>query len=178
MKRRVPRGFSLLELLSVISLLGVVLAVASTLLGSAMRLRSRAGDRANFQRTVAQFSQRFRSDAHGAVSVDETKDGLPSIILSCKDKRVVVYVAHRSSIERRVESGGLIKHREQFLLPESEIRFSITRDAGAASPGTMVAVQIDSGSPHQMTAPTTVMPIEAVIGLHEARMSDAMGVAK
>jgi prepilin-type N-terminal cleavage/methylation domain-containing protein len=178
MKRRFPRGFSLLELLSVISLLGVVLAIASTLLGSAMRLQSRANDRANFQRTVAQFSQRFRSDAHGAVSVDEKKDGLQSIVLTCKGKRVVVYVAHPNSIERRVESDGTVKHREQFLLPESKSQFSIREDGGAASPGPMVTVDIRSSRPHPVTAPTTVMPIEAVVGLHEARMNDAPGAPK
>lgn len=112
------RGFSLLELLVVMSLLGAAMMMITVSLHGLYR--AEAGLRGDLDREHAleQFLTRWRWDAHTSTTVQSGNDaaGPSGLTLSLADGRTVIYAATSQGMERIVSSNGEILQRETFLL--------------------------------------------------------------
>lgn len=163
------RAFSLLEMLLVISILGVVLALATTMLGTSFRLHTRTVDRADLQRSLDQLAVRLRTDAHSAVAAKMLgeEEESPGVSLSLADGRTIVYSALANEIERRVEREGQVEHRDAFRLAGCEAELAVEKPAEAsAAQGQTIVVTFRVTNPHPSASQADIAPLCAAVGLH------------
>jgi prepilin-type N-terminal cleavage/methylation domain-containing protein len=133
------RGTTLLEMLTVISLLAVLLTIGTTLLISLMRMHKRVTSDIDQRRTQLQLADRFRQDAHAAGDAQMSPEG--KLILTLAGGRVVEYAAAGSHITRQVLEAGEVRHREIFTFtPACKIEFA--QEKAEASEEKLVRCQV------------------------------------
>src|SRR5262249_55553955 len=132
-------GFTLIEVLTVMSVIGFVFAIiASTLLGT---LRIEKAEAAAFHKMVSQhaLADQFRADVAAASSAPEKlKDwvkGPACLILKTADDGHIVYHWHDGKLER-LESAG--KRMQKQYLPLGEKKLTVEFAAGTGASGLMI----------------------------------------
>ncbi|MFO0901814.1 MAG: prepilin-type N-terminal cleavage/methylation domain-containing protein [Pirellulales bacterium] len=105
------RGVSLLEMLAVISLMGVCFVTLTTVLSACLRADRQLVSQANTGRSLQRLALQWRQDVHAARVVR-----LPAT-LELADGSVVEYRFEREKVERRVTRGERPVHRDSFMIP-------------------------------------------------------------
>lgn len=113
------RGYSLIESLVVIVLTGTTLTVVTLMMHTLHRTEHRWREDLRTQRALEQLAFRLRQDAHGATSVtigQSRGDRSKSLTLATADEQTIVYSSSPAAIERVVQRGERVAHRDRFLL--------------------------------------------------------------
>jgi len=115
------RGHSLAECLVAITLLGTLLGTVTLTLGVMYRADRNLRDALDQQRALEQFADRFRSDAHQALSAAvsqpaEAKAPACELVLKSSEDQTIQYTLRPQDVERVVRRGGKIVHRETYDL--------------------------------------------------------------
>ena len=159
MKRR---GFSLLELMVVVALLGVVMAIGGQVLTALFRLQRQSLADIDQRRTLSALALRLREDAHAASEsrlVDATK-----LQLVGGGGQVIEYAIEGSQIDCRVLQGDQIVRRESFRLPRTSV-LNLEIDSGSAN-GRLVRVVVQpSGITSRLEPAALPAVIEAAVGI-------------
>ena len=138
------RGFSLIEMVTVMATGAALTAVAVGLLYVLMRLQDKAHEEAAQQTALGQLAEQFRRDvrAAGEFTSRAAGDDSPATWeLSLEAGRVVEYRVDDRSLDRveRAEEG--VVRRESFALPDGAA-VSIERAGGADS--NLLSLRIDA----------------------------------
>lgn len=167
MRHRTCRsGYSLLEVLMVVSLLGVTLSLSATLLGTAFRRQTRATDRLQLDRTLEQLGSRLRLDAHAAQSAQKPENGDDgsAVKLQMAGGRTIVYEVSEDGLNRLVKVGDKLEHRDRFQLTGCRVRIALKDGVNSAEK--LVVVSLTARATHPTAAPAQFVPIQATVGLH------------
>lgn len=127
------RGHSLAECLVAITLLGTLLGTVTLTLGVMYRADRNLRDALDQQRAMEQFTARFRSDAHQALSAAvnkpaEAKALAHELVLKLSGDQTIQYTLHPQDVERVVRRGEKIVHRETYCLARTAVGWQL-RDA-------------------------------------------------
>jgi len=174
------RGYTLVELLLVITVVGVLSATGAVLIGLLMSAESRGTGEIVVQTTFARLGRQLRADVHGAASADVADVGDMEggqLNLTGVDGRNVRYIAATGLVTREVDSGADQHSREEYLLPDGNSRFVIDNEPGIVRlehqrPG---AAEAETGVEGLQDVPLRKMEIEAALNLdrhHQGLASD------
>jgi prepilin-type N-terminal cleavage/methylation domain-containing protein len=159
-------GFTLVELLVVISLLAVILPMAGGTILFLLRAQSQSTEALRDGMAITQFSHVFRTDVHAAKS---TRTSTPStadrgVILVLDGSRVIEYRAEPAEfVTRIVRRGETVERREQFRVGPVCPKFAIFD--GGREIAVMIAPRVrGSVARDQSTTPTAGIRIAAVVG--------------
>ncbi len=133
-------GFTLVELLVVISLLAVILPMAGGTVFFLLRAQSQSADALRDGMSITQFSHVFRSDVHAARSARALSPSarVGGIVLDLEGSRVIEYRAEPDDfISRIVRRGEIVERRERFRVGPVHPKFAI-----APAPEREIAVTI------------------------------------
>jgi prepilin-type N-terminal cleavage/methylation domain-containing protein len=164
------RGFTLIEMLAVMTVASVIFTVLGTSIFALHRTQSRVQSDAHTAATLAELARRLRMDAHAATTVSSEGDN--AVVLESEGDRRIVYDfdSGRNWIQRRVMEDDEVVHRDAFVLPRgAEV---VWTTPGEGEPP-LVAVVIARPQGRQKAAehlPRRTR-IEAVVGLDQ-RFSD------
>ena len=125
------RGFSLIELLAVMTVASVIFGVLGVSIFALHRTQTRVQDDSHTAAALADFARRLRADAHAATAASLQTDGdaepSESLVLDYDDGRRIEYRFDTASrrIHREVRQADEIVHRDAFVLPRgAEVRWS------------------------------------------------------
>ncbi|HET6324569.1 MAG TPA: prepilin-type N-terminal cleavage/methylation domain-containing protein [Planctomycetaceae bacterium] len=124
-------GFTLFELLVVISLLAVILPMAGGTVFFLLRAQSQSADALRDGMAITQFSHVFRSDVHAARSARALAPSAINrgIVLDLDGSRVVEYRAEPDNfVSRVVRRGETVERRERFRVGPVHPEFAIARE--------------------------------------------------
>ena|SRR5688572_2243455 len=160
MKRR---GFSLLEMMVVIALLGVVMAIGGQVLTALFRLQRQSLADIDQRRTLSALAMRLREDAHAASEarlVDAEK-----LQLVGSGGQITEYAVEESQLHSRVLRGDVVERRESFRLPRtSALKLEIERSDGID--GRLVRIVVEpSGVVSRLEPAALSAVIEAAVGI-------------
>jgi prepilin-type N-terminal cleavage/methylation domain-containing protein len=126
MKKR--SGFTLLELLVVISLLAVILPMAGGTVFFLLRAQSQSADALRDAMAITQLSHVFRSDVHSARSARVAGDSAADegVLLDLDGSRVIEYRTEPNDfVSRIVRRGETVERRERFRVGPVRPKFAI-----------------------------------------------------
>ena len=159
---RKRRAFSLIELLVVLTLLGVIISATAVCLHGVYRVDQQTRQAVAHAAAVNRLSLQFRADAHASVraNVQPGEGESPPVILFAElDGRTTEYRQQRSHVMRTVTHSGEVLQREGYLL----------------RPGSIAVWRVEGGSPAVASLDITpaAMPgesarqehCEAIVGL-------------
>jgi prepilin-type N-terminal cleavage/methylation domain-containing protein len=143
-----PRGFTLVEMLVVVTVGGVLMSLAVTSLVMLLRLEGAARERGRATDALANLARQFRADVHEARSA-AARDRVPSgearaLALGLPDGRTVVYEAAAGRVIRREEGGPAAPREDWFPLPAPCRAVLDLRPGNGAE---MAELMIDSPAP-------------------------------
>ncbi len=133
MKRRpaMPRRYAmtLLETAVAIGLIGLLMALLSTVVLRLLQADTRTQNHAFHIRSLTSLADQFRTDLHDAVEVTLADDSDSSTLrIQASDHRAVEYVIESDRIRRCVSDGSKVTAREAYRLPaESTAGFAVLR---------------------------------------------------
>ena len=138
------RGYTLVECLVAITLLGSLLGTVTLTLNVMYRADRKMRDALDQQRSLEQFTARFRSDAHQASSASvskpaEAKAPARELVLKLSGDETIQYTLVPQHAERVVRRGQTVVHRETYGLNAAATGWQI-RDARKP---TVVSVSFD-----------------------------------
>jgi prepilin-type N-terminal cleavage/methylation domain-containing protein len=159
-------GFTLLEMVIVISILAVILPMAGSTLFFLMRAQSQSADALRDAMAITQLSHAFRTDVHAARSARPAQNSQAdqAVILELDGDRLIEYRAEANdSVSRTVRRGETVERSERFRVGAVHPRFALGEG------GLEVAITL---SPHargsvaaERSRPTTAgIRIAAIIG--------------
>jgi prepilin-type N-terminal cleavage/methylation domain-containing protein len=182
----VRSGYTLIEMLLVITVLGVLSAMGAVLIGLLMSAESRGTEGIVVQTTFSRLGRQLRADVHAAESADvvavgEVVDG--RLNLQLEDGGSVHYIAEEGQIVREFERGNDDKLREEYLFPEGTSRFVADGAAGVVRLEHLrpYATETETGVEGLQRVPLRLMQIEAALGLdrrHQIREGHSTDVAR
>lgn len=148
---RIRRGYTLLEAAIVVTLLSMVVVLATTTLTSLFRIeRQFAGDAAQ-NATIGRLAHQLRADAHAANSAAVTN----GCELAFDDGRTIRYAFVAPKVTREVRRGDKTEHRDAFLLPRSAVAtFSVV----SPDNGQLIRLQI---TPQESSRSARATPVHA-----------------
>ena len=127
------RGYSLIEMLVVMTLMAVVMSSITLVLHGLQRAERRLHDDADFDRTLHRLATQFRADAHaarGAGEIADDDDSQSALTLEMPDEKTVTYSIEPGGVRRLVRQGENTMHREWFALAGRSVAWrSTTRGA-------------------------------------------------
>ena len=114
-------GHSLVEMLVAITLLGSLLGTVSVTVSAMFRADQTMQDELSKDRALEQFTARFRSDVHQAVSASlgkpaESDGPARELTLKCSGDQTIQYTFRPQDVQRVVRRGETIVHRETYGL--------------------------------------------------------------
>lgn len=122
------RGKSLVELLVVISMLGVILGTAGTVIYRLMRTERAVEADLIWHRSVTAFAEQFRADVHAASMAEVINDGT-GLTLGLPTG-TVTYSVNARGINRKAPSADGQPQHEEFRCGETGVRFTTQQDLG------------------------------------------------
>jgi prepilin-type N-terminal cleavage/methylation domain-containing protein len=159
-------GFTLIEVLVVVSLLAVILPMAGGTIFFLLRAQSQSADGLREAMALSQFSHTFRSDAHAARSGRPSGPGpaQDKMVFDLGDSRTIEYLAERNGLVRRtVRRADVVERREQFRVGVASARFEFADQGKEAAviviPRIPGAAQLDGQS-----RPASGIRIAAIVG--------------
>jgi prepilin-type N-terminal cleavage/methylation domain-containing protein len=166
MKRR-RRGYTLLEVAIVVTILSMVVVLATTTLTTLFRIeRQFAGDAAQSQ-TIARLASQLRTDAHAAISTT-TAEGCE---LALADGRTIRLAFASPAVTREVFRGDKIEHRDAFLLPRSATATfsSLPQDRGQLI---RLTIAPKEGVPSSRAPPVRSLAIEVAVNVQGRTLNE------
>jgi prepilin-type N-terminal cleavage/methylation domain-containing protein len=119
------RGFTLIEMLVVVTVGAALLATTATLLYAIMRSNETALDALQENAEINRFVEQFREDAHAAIEITLAKGALKNSPVEwsgkMQDGRTVVYRSTPGEILRIELKGADTAGRESFALPQYDV---------------------------------------------------------
>lgn len=172
------RGFTLIELIAVMTIASVVFTVLSVAIFALHRTQSQVQSEWNVAMTVSDFAHRLRTDAHDARQFTlegngaEVENGRawPSLLLILDDGRRIVYDFQHDAarIRRQVFRGEERIHHDAYLLPRgAEVHWEPPAEGEA--PLLAVIVARPAGREPAGQRPQRKTRIEALVGLERSR---------
>jgi type II secretory pathway component PulJ len=126
------RGFSLVELLLVISSLTVLLGICVGLIHSLLRLDRIARTNLAESATIGRLARQFRQDVHAAERIDEPVRN-ESLRLELPARRTIEYASRSGQLTRTLRRSGEDEGREVYhLAARGTPRFESIRRKGQA----------------------------------------------
>ncbi len=110
----IRRGFTLVEMLAVISVSSVLLVIATGAVHRAMRLEHRWADQADVNRVLTRLARDFRADVHRCRQASLNED---SLVLTALAGEVVTYEVTATEIIRDAQAPAKGRQREFYRLP-------------------------------------------------------------
>lgn len=127
-RRAARRGFTLMEMLLVITVIGALSAMGAVLIGLLMSAESRGTEGVVVQTTFSRLGRQLRADAHAAVAADVIASGDAAdaqLNLQRADGRGIRYIVNKDEVVREADRGSESPSRETYLLPEGTSRFVV-----------------------------------------------------
>jgi prepilin-type N-terminal cleavage/methylation domain-containing protein len=160
------KGFTLIEMLVVLSLLAVILPMAGGTVFFLLRAQSQSADDLRDSMALSQLSHAFRSDVHAArrarTAEGPAVDG--GIVLELDPTRTIEYQAEPNGFVRRtVRRGKVVERREQFRVGGARPKFELA-DSGREVAVTILPRVRGSVSADGPTTQTSGIRIAAVAG--------------
>lgn len=154
------RGKTLVEMLILISIVGVTTGIAATTLVALFKTDRQVRRDIEQLTTLARLSSRFRTDVHAARSCQVD----PSCDLALSDGRVVRYALAGTRLTREVRRADAVEHRDAFTLPDTAV---VRFEKPATDNGRLVRLKISAADSSDKPYLTAVRPtvIEAAVGL-------------
>jgi len=156
------RGKTLLEMVVIISIMGLIIGMSATGLATLFRLRQQLTRDSEQARSLARLGTRLRLDAHEATAV--AVDG--GCLLMLPDGSAIQYSIDAPNIVREVKRDGTVVHRDRFLLARSAAA-EFSRGGGSANGLIRLHIRPIEVRGRKSEMPRT-MTIEAVVGLNRA----------
>ncbi|MBN1395391.1 MAG: prepilin-type N-terminal cleavage/methylation domain-containing protein [Pirellulales bacterium] len=132
------RGFTLIEMLVVITSLSVMLGAAVCLLCALMKAEGVGRQRQQRSESLSLFAERFRRDAHAAVEAPETRESSPGVcvwvfpLAAGADSRYVEYETRDGFVTRREHGPTGPDRWETFAVPKDSAVTVETASRGGA----------------------------------------------
>ncbi len=127
------QGYTLIEMMVVISLLGVLLPTTGWMLHTLMKVELASRHEQARQQTLLHLGEVFRRDIRLSTTANSNDDAR-ELTLTDPEGNSIRYRIDDFSIERReLGTGETAVHRERFLLPECVVRL----DVAATNQGTI-----------------------------------------
>ena len=183
--QRLRRGWTLVEMLVVVSIMSLLLATVAVMIQTIMRQQRVFGQGVTQQRTLAMLARQIRHDIHAAVRVettpaqqmgDKTKQQADAdnakqtqaIRCSWPDGRSVSYQLHGGRLLRVVSQPGEKRaKRKPFTLPRGA-HVRLVESEGGARPLATIEIDYPAGRTATATGSNTgarrTMVIEALVG--------------
>ena len=133
MKRIPPsrRGFSLVELLTTITVLTILLGLCAGLIRVLLRLDQSGRDAMTIASDQVRLSRTFRDDAHRSTSPTPLTIRPDHLTLNLPDDSQADYTLRPSDVLRELHQGGKVRRREVYRLPRrGSVRFESSTEAG------------------------------------------------
>jgi prepilin-type N-terminal cleavage/methylation domain-containing protein len=129
------RGYSLIECLVVMTLLGAVLSFVTLTIHATFRVQRQWTDASAYSRAIERLVAQLRADAHRAtaasVAEPATQGGAGrGLSLTLPAAETVQYTAGPRGIDRVVRRGEKIAHRETYPVSAAAAAWHVRRDAG------------------------------------------------
>jgi len=109
--RRRSRGFSLVEMLTVIAIISIAFTSIAVALGICMREDRRLAAHTKYGRSLQRLSLQWRADVHSSHTLR-----LPAVLETTDGERIE-YLFHADKIERRRLRGENVAHRDAYDIP-------------------------------------------------------------
>jgi prepilin-type N-terminal cleavage/methylation domain-containing protein len=152
------RGFTLVEMLAVISVSSVLLVIATGVVHRAMRVHSQWETQADANRAWARLAHDYRNDVHQCEDMLLTQNPT-TIKLTFPDSTVVTYEVAADEIIRDHQSPGEDRRREFYEKPQGyEVHISINDDPR------WVELQVTRDPKLKGVEPRVVLHIQAEAG--------------
>lgn len=156
------RGKSLVELLVVISMLGMILGTAGTVIYRLMRTERAVETDLVWQRAVTAFAEQFRADVHAAVTAEVLNDGTGLTLMLPSGS--VTYSLNARGIRRETKSANEPSQHEEFRCGETGVRFT-TEEHTDRTWATVVIPRNTAALAKSVSVPTQpVLEVRAVLG--------------
>jgi prepilin-type N-terminal cleavage/methylation domain-containing protein len=166
-------GFTLIEVLVVVSLMAVILPMAAGTIFFLLRAQSQSADGLRDAMGLTQFSHTFRTDVHASRSVhaggsQTAPDGL---VLELGDSRTIEYRAEPSGLVRRTERHGeVVERREQFHVGAAPARFQVVDNGREAAVTIVPRLSRAVAVPGHSSQPAGIR-IAATVGRDRSRVA-------
>jgi type II secretory pathway pseudopilin PulG len=162
-RRRRLAAFTLIEILVVITLSVLLLAFIATAIGTLLRAKGRLEDDLYRATQLARLDAQLRSDAHQAVSVEQTDEA--TVVFHLQPQRIE-YVAESSRLIRSIRQDDALLHREVFpLATKTSIQWVISSDDRSPASGPLLSATV-TYEPEDSTLGKQIDRLDAAIGLH------------
>lgn len=165
MSRRRPKGYTLVEALVSIVLVGTTLSTITVALHGLFRAEHRIADRLEQDRVLENMAVRLRIDVHDvqSASIDMAEESQATLMLSMPGSRSIRYSFRDGQLDRSVHMGDELSHHDSFVA--SGIQAAKWSLSPAESPTLVLLelVALDRERTKRMAAP---IRIQAAIGIH------------
>jgi prepilin-type N-terminal cleavage/methylation domain-containing protein len=169
-------GFTLVELLVVISVLAIILPMAGGTVFFLLRAQSQSAEGLRDAMAITQLSHTFRSDVHAA-RVARTRANADGCELELDDSRTIAYRAEPNGfVSRIVRRGEVVERREQFRIGAARPKFALS-ETGREVGVTIAPRSRSAAAANDATTSPAGIRIAAIVGRNSkvgARASDGI----
>jgi hypothetical protein len=165
------RGYTLVELLMVITMTTFVLATVGVMLHGVFRLRQTMVDQSQFVDHLSRLAEQFRNDAHAAEAVKVLG---PDLTVTMRGGKRIQYQIDTDGVSRTVYHNDEVMQRDSHFLPlEFQGTWKVDESPSGSKPmaGLQIAV-VERDTPEQ-THDRRIFVIEAVVGSSPAKVQVA-----
>jgi prepilin-type N-terminal cleavage/methylation domain-containing protein len=166
----IRRGFTLIELMAVITLVSLALSAVAVLLNGVFQANRSAENHRALTRSIQRLATQFREDIHSASSVDLEPNEFVAFI--AQTQTMAAYQVEGNSIQRSFGSLGQLLQRDTFDLPAgATVTFDDDADGTRSLASLVVTYPLNPNKPELSDRRT--LRIEAAIGGTHASRSNA-----
>jgi prepilin-type N-terminal cleavage/methylation domain-containing protein len=156
-------GFTLVELLVVISVLAIILPMAGGTVFFLLRAQSRSAETLRDAMAITQLSHSFRDDVHAARAARTPADAA-GCVLEMDNSHTILYHAEANGfVSRIVRRGEAVERREQFRIGAARPTFALS-EAGREVAVTIAPRTRSSALADDATTSRAGIRIAAVVG--------------
>lgn len=138
-RQKTRRGYSLIELMTVISVVGVLLGLCALTVQLLLRVSSDARDRSSTSASLGRLAERFREDVHSSHKADVEQAARLRLSIGSGPAIAIAYEAKSGRIDRVQSRDGTVVARESFALGRRATARFESRDD---DPGRFVALVV------------------------------------